>query len=260
MVVDLKLKNMSLTLKIFKKIKNWPTYILDSFNLINKEYITYKMNSGLKYFVRANTTDKGIITTVDVQDEYGLDSLALPKDAIIIDIGAQAGIFSVYASRKASKIFAYEPILDNYNLISKNIIINQLVDKIIPFNLAVSDKKEKLRIFLSKNHTAGHSIYGSGDNYIDVQTTTLKDIFDKNKIKKCDLLKIDVEGSEYRILYSLPDRYFSKICRIHMEYHDVDNDKKNHRYLIEFLKSKGFKVKCKRLILFAVNTGEKNEI
>jgi hypothetical protein len=44
--------------------------------------------------------------------------------------------------------------------------------------------------------------------------------FVKNKIQKCDLLKIDCEGLEYEILESLESELYAKIQRIVLEYHN----------------------------------------
>jgi len=250
MTGDFKIKNAKFVLLTILHIKNWPTYFLDLFNLIKKKHVTYKFRNGLKYSARANCTDRGIITTVAVQDEYGIKKLDL-LNSTIIDIGGQNGYFSIYASKYAKNIFIYEPVQENYQMILKNIQINGLGKKIHPFNLAVSNKKEKLKIFLSSENTGGHSVYGSGKNYQEVKTTTLPDIFKDNFIEVCDLLKMDNEGSEYRIFYNLPDEYFKKIINIRMEVHNIDKDRNNSDYFIKFLKNKGYRITFKDSILFA---------
>ncbi len=247
----LRFKNLYLILEAIKKIKNWEDYFLDFCSLTKKDYIIYHMKNGMKYFVRAKTTDRGIVSTVHLGDEYKIDQLNLSKDSVIIDIGAQIGVFSTYISHKVGKIFAYEPEIENYNLLLKNIEINNLKGKIRAVNCGVSDKKEKLKIYISKNNTGGHSIYGKGNNYIVVPAITLKDIFDRNNIDKCDLLKMDVEGSEYKILYGLPKNYFRKIKRIRLEYHDIDKERENHNFLMDFLEKKGYDVVCRKGYLFA---------
>jgi FkbM family methyltransferase len=151
------------------------------------------MRDSLKYYVRAKTTDRGIVETVVIKDEYKLRKLNL-RNSTIIDIGGQNGYFSVFASKYAHNIYIYEPIPDNFKIILKNIDLNNLSDKVHPFNLAVSDKEETLKIFLSKNNTGGHSIYGQGNNFIEFKAVTLSKIFEKNKIEKCDLLKMDVKA------------------------------------------------------------------
>jgi len=258
---DFKLRNIGILAQVIAKIKNWPTYLIDLFSLTKSKYVILNLRNGNDFLIRANTTDRGIVTTVAIQDEYQLGQLNL-KNATIIDIGGQNGYFSVHAAKYASKVYTFEPFKENYVNILKNIELNNLNDTIIPFNCAVSKNQngkkanskndKKLRIYLSQN-TGGHSIYSDGNNknFIDVNVTTLKEIFDKNKIEICNLLKIDAEGSEYDILYTLPEKYFDKILRIRMEVHQCDNKKNNSQALISFLKSKGYAVAYNTPLLFA---------
>ncbi|PIN99120.1 MAG: hypothetical protein COT90_01190, partial [Candidatus Diapherotrites archaeon CG10_big_fil_rev_8_21_14_0_10_31_34] len=94
---------------------------------------------------------------------------------------------------------------------------------------------------------------------IEVQTTVLKEIFESNKIEKCDLMKIDIEGGEYPLLYDLEESIFSKIKLIAMECHKLDEKQNNPKKLIDFLQKKGFEIKKKRksfgmLLILAENT------
>jgi len=238
MVADFKISNIHLCLEAIKQIKNWHIYFFDLFSLIKNKNIIYKMREGTKYIARAGTTDRGIITTLRLEDEYYLNKIPLNKDSIVIDIGAQIGYFSSYVAKKAGRVFAFEPVPENYKLLLKNIKLNKKKN-IKTFNQAVSNKKKTMKIFTVED-TIGHSAYGKGD-FIKVQATSLKSIFDSNKIKHCDLIKMDIEGGEYDILFNLPDSYFNKIQRIAMECHDIDS-KNNSKSMISLLKKKGFKL------------------
>jgi FkbM family methyltransferase len=251
MIGNLSLKNFPLIFSAIRNITNWPTYFLDFFNLTNKKNITYTLRDGTKFFVRAKTTDRGIVTSVALIDEYKIKNSNLGKNSVIIDIGGQIGIFTSFASKYASKIYTYEPTKENYKLLKKNISINNLGKKVKAYNMAVYDTETRLKIYLSKNNTGGHSAYGSG-KYETVKTTTLTKIFEDNDIKKCSILKLDAEGSEYSILYSTPKKYFNKIEKIYLEYHDLDNDKKNHKYLIKFLKKMGYNINYSKGLMYAV--------
>jgi len=257
--------------KIIKRIKNFHEYFFARFNLTKKKLVMLKMRNGLNYILRAKTVDVFLFTEVALENTYLLESIEFPENATIIDLGAHIGFFSVHASNKAKKIFAFEPVPENFELLKKNIELNKLENKIIPFNLALSDKTGKEKIFLAKNHSGGHSIYGcekkdtqnefisqfitskgfSEKNFVEVNSITLNEVFKKNEINHCDLLKLDIEGAEYNVFYGLPDSCFNKIQRITMECHDIDKQKNNMVSLIDFLKSKGFKVTAKTAILFA---------
>jgi len=257
---------------VIKNMKNWEDYFFNSLGLIQRKLITLKMKNKLVYIIRTKTLDKYLFAETVLEDQYLLNQINFDKNSVIIDLGAQIGFFSVFASRKAEKIFAFEPVTENFELLKKNIKLNKLENKIFPFNLAVSDKKGKEKIFLSETNTGSHSIYGfkepeqekgssinyflngkgfSKKNFVEVSSITLDEIFTANKINQCDLLKIDIEGAEYNVLYNLSDSCFKKIHRIVMEVHDIDEKKNNLAYLMKFLESKGFKVKINNAVLFA---------
>ena len=172
---------------------------------------------------------------------------------MVIDIGAHIGIFLIYISKKVKKIFAYEPVPENFSILEQNIKLNRLDNKTKIFNLAVSDSNADSKIYFSQINTAGHSIYEKNDKYVTIKSITLKNIFDNNNIESCDLLKIDTEGSEYRILLNLPKAYFDRIKKIHLEHHkfDTGNPNYNCEFLSKFLKAKGFNVVIKDHILLA---------
>ena len=248
---EIKLKNIKFVFLAISKIRNWPSYLTDLFNLTKKKLIVYKLRDGTKFQLRARTSDRGILTSVVLLDEYRINSTDLPRDATIIDIGGQTGMLSVFASRKASKVYTYEPIKENYEFIKKNIALNGLKNKITVFNMAVSDKKKKLKIYISADNTGGHSAYGKG-KYETVIAIPFQSVFEDNDIKRCDLLKLDAEGSEYEILYNLPSQYFNRIKRIYMEYHDIDSKDRNHKTLVKFLKAKKYSVEYDAGLLYAI--------
>lgn len=250
-----KLRDLYLVKEVIKKNVNWLSFFLDFFSLTRGNFIIFQMRNGLKYMVRARTWDRGVITRIHLADEYSLSQLSLPKDSTIIDIGAHIGIFSIFISKNVNQVFSFEPIPENYSLFKKNIQLNMLEGKIHAFNLAISDIRGKINISLSPINTAGHSEYEDNKNHITVNAITLKDVFNNNNIKKCDLLKIDTEGAEYKILYSLTSDYFKIIKIIVFEYHNINsnNNSFNFNSLISFLNEHNFKVSKKEAIITAIN-------
>ena len=248
-----KLNDLYLAWFAIKEIVNWPLYFLDFFSLVPRKFVIFRMRDSLCFKVRANTWDRGAITRIHLADEYHIKEARLSRDATVIDIGAHIGTFSVFISKRAKQVFAYEPILENFSLLKQNIELNNLNNSIFAFNCAVSDKNEALNIYLSDFNTAGHSAFAQSNNYISVPAVSLQTIFDRHKISFCDFLKIDAEGAEYKILYNLPTGYFDRIKRIHLEYHDFyfSDSSCNVTALQDFLSKFGFAVSIKGHILIA---------
>ena len=228
------IKKLQLVFKAINQIDNWGDYLGDHLNL-KRGFIIYNIK-GKRIKTRAGTTDKNIITEIVLTDKYFPEWLRLENDGVVIDLGAHIGIFSVMVNRK---VYAIEPNKENFGLLSENIKLNH--NNITPIKLAISDKNGKETLW-NGVHSARNSLTRiETENSEVVNTMTLKHFFDKNKIKKCDLLKIDVEGAEYKILYSTPDSIFNKIKRIVMEIHPIEG--KSKQELVEFIKSKNFDVR-----------------
>jgi len=66
----------------------------------------------------------------------------MDENETLWDIGANVGLYSIYAGLKGMKVFAFEPSALNTFLISKNIEINNLKDNVFLFPIAISDKNE----------------------------------------------------------------------------------------------------------------------
>jgi len=123
-----------------------------------------------------------------------------------IDIGANAGYYSLLAATKAVDpaqiILAIEPMEQNISLIKNHIYLNKLTQiKLLPF--AVSDSDRELEFSAAPN-LAANTYISQSDFFqnapkIKIQSKSLDSICKDYSFKNL-LLKIDVEGSEVDVL------------------------------------------------------------
>jgi FkbM family methyltransferase len=66
-----------------------------------------------------------------------IDTFA-PGD-VLVDIGANVGMYSIYAGARGHQVIAFEPESQNYALIHRNIFLNGLSDRVQCLNIAMSD-------------------------------------------------------------------------------------------------------------------------
>lgn len=139
----------------------------------------------------------------------------------IVDVGANIGTFSLYMYDNADRIYSIEPVESNINELRKTIELNNLT-KIVPLQMAISDVN-MVRNMIESGDPAlgGWSLSEIGE--IPVDTRTIDNIMETQGIDYIDLLKIDVEGEEVKIIQSKNFPY-KQIGTIVGEYHSVINN------------------------------------
>lgn len=140
------------------------------------------------------------------RDCYGIGRIRFDKDDVVVDIGAHVGFFSLHLAKRFPfiKIYAFEPTPHNYRNLTENIRINGITN-VTAFNQAVTGDGRILEMLVHPSNTGGASgqqrdLHLPNHDFFAVSSTTLDDIFSKQLIGSCKLLKIDCEGSEHEIL------------------------------------------------------------
>ena len=135
---------------------------------------------------------------------YGLNKLPLPiinslegKD--FLDIGAAYGDTSIMLMQyKPRKIYAYEPVKENYDLLLKTIEKNNFYDTIIPIKKGLGETQSLMEI--SSGEYAS-SLINNFQNSIETESVEITTIdYEITKDSNIGLIKIDVEGFEYFVV------------------------------------------------------------
>ena len=202
---------------------------------------------GIKIKIRVHSTDLMAFTHVWLLREYEREGFKIDNKDTVIDIGAHIGLFALFASQfcKDGTIYCFEPVKENYEILLSNLQLNN-IKNVKPHNIAISDKIGTVTIFLNADES-GHSMYVSSEKSITVQSNSLKNIIDSNKIEKCHFAKIDCEGEEYEIVDSLSEDYFTKIQKMCIEYHFADTKPYLLIDLIKKLKKSSYEVSTRKL-------------
>jgi len=127
-------------------------------------------------------------------------------DGVCVDIGANVGGFPLIHSTRFKEIHCYEPASYTYNECIKN---TKLLKNVYVYNLAVTDVTGD--VVKLKSHKGGNcsgnaslldnSEWNDEENFEMVKTISFVDIVNRlNLNEEKNYLKIDTEGSEYKIL------------------------------------------------------------
>ncbi len=122
----------------------------------------------------------------------------LPDNAVVLDIGANIGSHTIYWAlrRKAKKVYSFEPFLETYNILEKNIELNNLSNVVEIYNYGLSDEPCVTRV----DKYAKCNIGGTSFVKDNTGTYVFRPLDSMKITDKIDLIKIDVEGHEIETL------------------------------------------------------------
>jgi FkbM family methyltransferase len=135
--------------------------------------------------------------------KYVYDKLAGPGRRTLLDIGAQSGLYALYAKHFTGiRVDAYEPFPPSYKCLVDNIALNGAGHCVFPFNIAVSDTRSTTVMRCPPDHTGLNTLGKTPlrfDRWVDVEvaTDTIDNLYANRRV---DFVKCDTEGWEYFVL------------------------------------------------------------
>jgi len=180
--------------------------------------------------LRRGTQDFDVINSIVVHDEYDLKAVPLNDGDVVLDLGAHIGGLSLLLASisKNLRIYAYEPLPENIRLLKRNAKLNGF-SNIFAHQLAISHKKGKMKIYYGDaiteigrvHYFIGRQTGSPCERYVEVDTTTLEEIFSEHGIERCKLIKSDMEGDESNVFKSCPYDVLKRIDYFVGEHHDA---------------------------------------
>ncbi len=137
------------------------------------------------------------------------------KGSVVVDVGANIGYYTIILADKVGKtgkVYAFEPDKTSFEILKKNIAINNLKNVVV-VNAAVGSKNGYLNLYKSKGNLGDHKVYGKGKAE-RIKVFKLDD-FIKEKV---DLIKIDTQGWEPEVVKGAQNLIFKNKPIIFMEY------------------------------------------
>lgn len=174
--------------------------------------------------IRPDSFDFPIFTEVWLRDVYRLARLPRPIGTVV-DLGANVGLFSTRAALLGAEVVAVEPVEENRALLRKNLEGCGVATRVRLIEGAISGRSgERLRMFKSPDNSGGHSLQqnpatAATPSEEEVTTVSLEDLFARERVERCDLLKCDVEGAEFEALLAAPLDTLRRVERVAIELH-----------------------------------------
>ncbi len=141
----------------------------------------------------------------------------LNNDSIVVDLGVNHGEFSKeIIKRYGCTVYGVEPEPYLFSALPN-------LNKLHVFPLAITDYEGTINICINPSRCAStvSSLKESGGQEVEVKCITL-DSFLSNQVGTCkiDLLKMDIEGAENKVLMTCSEQTLKEIAMLTVEFHD----------------------------------------
>lgn len=168
----------------------------------------------MRLHAHGNACEKRMLIIPHLFDRYELRMLGrvLSPDCTFIDIGANVGIYSIFAALRAgprAKIVAVEPHPVALERLRCNLSLNDLANVVVA-PVALGERPGPLNLNAHVRNIGSSSIVfdesAPDSNAITVEGETLLGLCAKQGVTKIDAIKLDVEGAEDLILFPFFDQ------------------------------------------------------
>jgi FkbM family methyltransferase len=211
----------------------------------------YEYSPGKKFSVTEETLEKtphtfyrsgGMYENNSVNYFYDLVKMKHQnKNAVIIDVGAQSGLYSLYGKFiPESRIYAFEPFKDSYKCLCDNLQLNNITN-VEAINCALGSSNEN-KILKVPEHRGLNTLgdqhrFSDWNNHL-VQVLKLDDIL-LHTVSSVDYIKCDTEGWEYHVLKGAEEciRKWKPELFIEINSANTAQCSLEIEYLVEYLKS-----------------------
>lgn len=161
-----------------------------------------------------------------MRSEYDLLSEIIAEiddEDVFFDVGANLGLHSNFAAQVCKSVIAFEPYPPNYNQLLSN--ISKDLDNVDIYQLALSDSDGKAEFAVS-DPRVGHATGGLKEGGVSVRTAKGDSIVEREGLESPDVVKIDVEGAEGKVVEGMRDT-LSNCRKIYCEVHLPANQRES---------------------------------
>jgi FkbM family methyltransferase len=203
-------------------------------------------------FATPNSATKWRVDTIYEKEPCTLDWIAtLGRDEILFDIGANVGMYTIWAAvTRGARVYAFEAESQNYALLNRNILLNNLKERVKAFCVGLSDKPGLTELYMTGMMAGGstHSVGEALDYKHEPMTVgfeqgcvafRLDDLVSSGGVLAPNHIKIDVDGIEPKIVAGAGETLKNPAVKSLLI--EVNPALADHREMVETLNAIGFR-------------------
>lgn len=189
------------------KGKSWIEYFLEPHVPLPPQSEGIDFPCGMKMEIDPRSgLERGFYYHNHEGDTFDLIHRTLQSGMVFADCGANIGFYTLVASRLVGNmghVYAFEPTSLTFERLSRHILINDC-SNVTAFRLALGERPETAHVFQFSSDNHGMNIVASGNeegqNVGECEISSMDALISRGAMRKPDLMKIDVEGSEFGLL------------------------------------------------------------
>ena len=173
------------------------------------------------------------------------------EEDVFFDVGANVGIFTIYAGRRGARVLAFEPEATNYAILNRNIALNRLSDRVQALPIAIADRFQIDSLHLASNvpgsalHAFGATVDFKGDSFKPAFSQgclamSLDELVERHELPQPTRIKIDVDGLERAVISGAMN--VIKNPRLRDILIEINENDASDRAMITMLEQAGFLV------------------
>lgn len=160
-----------------------------------------------------------------------------------VDIGANIGIYTIYAAKRGLNVIAFEPEAQNYALLCRSIMVNEL--DAAAYCIGLSDEFKADWLYLSQYLPGGscHTFGSDIDHRLEKRERPVGPLRQgciamplDNLNVKADHIKVDVDGLEYKVVAGA----VKTIANAKSVLLEINQNLEEHQRLVQYMQDVGF--------------------
>ena len=161
---------------------------------------------------------KGRVDTIYSKEPCTLEWIAsFAASDVFIDVGANVGMYSIWAAAtQQTQVFAFEPEAQNYALLNRNILLNNLSGRVKAYCMGLSDQPGLTSLHMQdlrpggSNHALGEALdFRHQPMKTSFEQGCIADTLDRlvaaGEVPLPNHVKIDVDGFENKVIAGARD-------------------------------------------------------